>query len=75
MMHAIASVAALLFCGISDYASAQAYPTRPIRLVVGFAPGGAADTVARSVGEALGRELGQPVVIENRAGAGSSIAA
>ena len=75
MMHAIASIAALLFCGMSDYATAQAYPNRPIRLVVGFAPGGAADTVARSVGEALGRELGQPIVIENRAGAGSSIAA
>ena len=75
MMHAIASIAALLFCGISANASAQAYPTKPIRLVVGFAPGGAADTVARSVGEALGRELGQPIVIENRAGAGSSIAA
>ena len=75
MMHAITSIAALLFCGISANASAQAYPTKPIRLVVGFAPGGAADTVARSVGEALGRELGQPIVIENRAGAGSSIAA
>ena len=75
MMHAITSIAALLFCGVSANASAQPYPTKPIRLVVGFAPGGAADTVARSVGEALGRELGQPIVIENRAGAGSSIAA
>src|ERR1700682_6118357 len=75
MMHAIASIAALLFCGVCTNAAAQAYPTKPIRLVVGFAPGGAADTVARSVGEALGRELGQPIVIENRAGAGSSIAA
>src|ERR1700716_1896527 len=75
MMHAIASIAALLFCGVCTNAAAQAYPTKPIRLVVGFAPGGAADTVARSVGEALGRELGQPIIIENRAGAGSSIAA
>src|SRR5438552_9676015 len=75
VMHAITSIAALLFCGVSANTSAQAYPTKPIRLVVGFAPGGAADTVARSVGEALGRELGQPIVIENRAGAGSSIAA
>ena len=56
-------------------ASAQAYPTRPIRLVVGFTPGGAADFVARALGEPLGRALGQSMVIENRAGAGSSIAA
>jgi len=56
-------------------AQLPAYPVKPIRLVVGFAPGGAADYVSRTVGDALGRALGQPVVIENRAGAGSSIAA
>lgn len=55
--------------------SAQTYPSKPLKLLVGFAPGGAADYVARSVGDALSRVLGQPVVIENRAGAGSSIAA
>ena len=54
--------------------SAQ-YPNKPIKLVVGFAPGGAADTVARAYSEYISRSLGQPVVIENRAGAGSSIAA
>jgi tripartite-type tricarboxylate transporter receptor subunit TctC len=62
-------------CCASMGATAQAYPAKPLRLVVGFAPGGAADTVARGYAEAIGRILGQPVIIENRAGAGSSIAA
>src|SRR5882672_5148885 len=75
MMRTVVRATAVLCFGICAHALAQSYPTKPIRLVVGFAPGGAADTVARSVGEALGRELGQPIVIENRAGAGSSIAA
>ncbi|HWK71983.1 tripartite tricarboxylate transporter substrate binding protein [Pollutimonas sp. M17] len=70
----------VLACGLGAMA-AQAgaqqadYPNRPIRLVIGFAPGGAADTVARSMSEAFGKALGQTVVVENKPGAGSSIAA
>jgi tripartite-type tricarboxylate transporter receptor subunit TctC len=60
---------------ISTLAMAQPYPSRPIRLVVGFPPGGAADFVSRAFQDALGKALGQPIVVENRPGAGSSIAA
>ena len=53
----------------------QDYPNRPIRLVVPFAPGGGADLAARKIGEALAKRLGQPIVIDNRAGAGGMLGA
>jgi tripartite-type tricarboxylate transporter receptor subunit TctC len=56
-------------------ARAQTYPTRPVRLIVGFAPGGATDIVARIMGQWLSEQLGQPFIVENRAGGGSNLAA
>jgi tripartite-type tricarboxylate transporter receptor subunit TctC len=75
MIRTLALATALAAGTLGADALAQAYPTKPVRLVVGFAPGGAADTVGRALAGGLSRELGQPIVIENRAGAGSSIAA
>jgi tripartite-type tricarboxylate transporter receptor subunit TctC len=68
---------ALVISAASSISNAQtpAYPTKPVRLIVGFAPGGAADYVARNVSVALGQALGQSIIIENKPGAGSSIAA
>jgi len=67
------AVAALLLA--SSCALAQTFPDRPIKFVVPFTPGSSVDVAARVVGEALTRELGQPIIVENRAGAGGNIAA
>src|SRR5262245_28370121 len=72
-LHLAAGAAALP--AVSRIARAQGYPTRPVRVVVGFPPGATADTIARLMGQWLADRLGQPFVIENRPGAGTNIAA
>lgn len=66
--------AALAACALPGAAIAQAFPSKPIRVVVSFPPGGAADQIARAVSEPLSQALGQPVIVENRAGANGNIA-
>jgi tripartite-type tricarboxylate transporter receptor subunit TctC len=75
MMVWLAAVAALLLMPIGANAQTQPYPNRPIMLVVAFPPGGPSDVIARLLGKKLGEILGQPVIIDNRPGAGGNIAA
>ena len=72
---ALSGAACAVLCVTSTIASAQTYPTRPLRLIVAFAPGGSVDVVARLVGQKLGESLGQQVVIDNRPGAGGNVSA
>lgn len=76
-MHTTRIFSALILAGtaLATQAQTSPYPAKPVRVVVGFAPGGAADYVARAISDAMGKALGQPLIIENKAGAGSSIAA
>src|SRR5713101_4342475 len=70
-LHLAAGAAVLP--AVSRVAKAQAYPARPVRLILGYAPGNAPDIVARLISQWLSERLGQQFVIENRPGAGSNI--
>lgn len=76
MIHAGACALTLAATALGSTAAlAQWKPERPVKLLVGFAPGGSADTLARLIAEPLGRKIGQPVVVENVPGAGGNIMA
>ena len=70
VVRVLASAAAVVFCAM---AGAQSYPSKPVRMIVAFAPGGGTDVIARVVATKLAQTWGQPVVVENKAGAGSMI--
>jgi tripartite-type tricarboxylate transporter receptor subunit TctC len=74
-MKVVSHLVALLAAVVSTAAlAADPYPSKPIRILVGYTAGGAVDTVARTIGQQLSATLGQPVVIENKPGAGTNIA-
>ena len=68
-----AAIAAIVLLSAASGSVAQNYPTRPIRLIVPFAPGGNVDINARAISPAMGQALGQQIIVENRAGAGGTV--
>jgi hypothetical protein len=74
MKRFVAMVTGLVFAVVASHALAQAWPVKPIKSIVPFAPGGTTDILARTIGEKLAVALGQPVIIENKPGAGGGLA-
>lgn len=69
------AIASALSLALTPVMATDTYPNRPIRLIVPFPPGGATDRIARMIGQTMGEELGQPIIIENKGGAGATIGA
>ncbi len=70
----VACIFAVTLCALPLCVSAQNYPTKPVKIVVGYAAAGAVDIVARTVGQSMAASMGQPVIVENKPGAGTNIA-
>jgi len=75
MNRVAAFLLAMVLAAVAGFADAQAWPSRPIKWIVPFAPGGTTDILARTVGDKLALALGVPVVVENKPGAGGSVGA
>ena len=75
LLHRAALMLALLGSAVSPLALAQAFPTKPIKVIVPFAPGSATDQIGRAFGAKMAESLGQPVIIENKPGANGMIGA
>src|SRR5262245_31071499 len=73
MRQVFAACSAVALCVAAQASVAQTYPAKPIRLIVPYPPGGPTDLVGRTMAQKLGDALGQPVVVENRAGAASAV--
>ena len=72
-MKKIKALTIIFFLFAANLAFADVWPSRPIKFIVGFGPGGANDLVARAVAEGVGKQLGQPIIVENKPGAGSVV--
>ena len=72
-MNSLTRIIAVLLLTTGSATAIAAYPDKPIRLIVTFAPGGASDIVARTIAEPLGQKLGQPIMVDNRPGAGGGV--
>src|SRR5688572_33138119 len=71
----LGATAALIASSFAGAASAQTYPTKPVNIIVGFGAGGGTDAVVRAVAEPMSKSLGQPVLVQNKPGAGGGVAA